>query len=196
MNVQLEVENKSEKKQIILETMLDLIDEHGLQGVPMSLLAKKASVAAGTIYHYFESKEAMILELFFYTRDRIDHEIFKMKDRSTDEYGSRFKSLWIHLCLYYIEHPKVLSFLDQFFSSPFHKRIRVEETQLYESNFASFLQQGIEMGKIKNHGMQIIIPVFYGALVIAAKKQVDQPDTFSLSDLETMAQVIWDGLKV
>lgn len=56
MNVQSET---ADKRKAILETTLELIRQYGLQGTPISLIAKNANVAAGTIYRYFQNKEAI-----------------------------------------------------------------------------------------------------------------------------------------
>jgi len=41
-----------------------LISERGFHGTPMSMIADKAGVGAGTIYRYFENKEDLILQLY------------------------------------------------------------------------------------------------------------------------------------
>ena len=196
MNVQLEVENVSEKKTAILVNMLELIEEHGLLGVPMSLLAKKAGVAAGTIYHYFDSKDAIILELFNNVRGAITHEIFKMKDRSNDNYSERFKSLWVNLFQYFVENPRVLSFMEQFFSSPFQRMVHSKESQFYEDNFSSFFLMGIKDGYIKKYDIHIISSIFMGGLTIAEKKHNNGYHTFSKNELQDMASIVWDGFKI
>lgn len=196
MNVQLEVENVSEKKTAILVNMLELIEEHGLLGVPMSLLAKKAGVAAGTIYHYFESKDAIILELFNNVRESITHEIFKMKDRSKDNYSERFKCLWVNLFQYFVENPRVLSFMEQFFSSPFQRMVHSKESQFYEDNFSSFFLMGIKDGYIKKYDIHIISSIFMGGLTMAAKKHNNGYHLFSNNELQDMASIVWDGFKI
>ena len=45
------------KRDLILQTTLELITELGFHATPMSLIIKKSDVASGTIYHYFKSKE-------------------------------------------------------------------------------------------------------------------------------------------
>ena len=52
------------KREQILQTTLELITELGFHATPMSLIIKKSGVAAGTIYHYFESKEQLIDTLY------------------------------------------------------------------------------------------------------------------------------------
>lgn len=192
----IELENISERKRIILDNMLELIEEHGLLGVPMSMLSKKAGVAAGTIYHYFDSKDAIILALFDYVRERITHEIFRIKDRSMDNYGDRLKSIWINLFQYFVDYPKVLSFMEQFYSSPFQRMVHSEESKFYEDNFFSFFTSGMEAGYIKKIGVHIITPVFMGGLTIAAKKQNNGDYTFTVDELQEMATIMWDGLKI
>jgi AcrR family transcriptional regulator len=48
----------------ILEAAEDLIAAKGLSGAPLAQIAKKAGVAVGTLYNYFEDREALIRALF------------------------------------------------------------------------------------------------------------------------------------
>ncbi|QNL48866.1 TetR/AcrR family transcriptional regulator [Olivibacter sp. SDN3] len=192
MNVQLEA---TEKKENILNSMLELIASHGLQGVSMSSLAKKANVAAGTIYHYFESKDAMILELFQYVRTSINNEIFKIKDRITDNYKDRFQGIWMNLCQYYIAHPEVLSFMEQFYSSPFQKKIKDRDLQFRENSLTVFFKLGVDQKHIKSNDLHIISSIFIGSITIAAKKHINGYYPVTDKELRIMAAIIWDGLK-
>mgnify|MGYP001156146358 CR=1 FL=1 len=60
-----------DKRSAILNTALDLLVENGFHNTPMSLIAKEAGVSAGIIYHYFESKEELILELYREVKQKI-----------------------------------------------------------------------------------------------------------------------------
>ena len=57
------MKNKT-KQDDILEAALELIAERGFHGAPISMIAKKAGVGEGTIYIYFENKDALINELY------------------------------------------------------------------------------------------------------------------------------------
>ena len=50
----------TDKRMAVIQAAMELIAENGFHGTPMSGIAKRAGVAAGTIYHYFESKDALI----------------------------------------------------------------------------------------------------------------------------------------
>src|ERR1022692_2256901 len=49
-----------DKKECILSAALDLFAEKGFHGTAVPEIAERAGVAAGTIYRYFTSKEAMV----------------------------------------------------------------------------------------------------------------------------------------
>lgn len=48
----------------ILEAAEDLIAAKGLSGAPLLQIAKRAGVAVGTLYNYFEDRDALIRALF------------------------------------------------------------------------------------------------------------------------------------
>src|SRR5690242_12712168 len=73
----------ADKREAILAAALRLIARLGLHAAPMSAVAREAGVAAGTLYLYFPSKEAMINALYL--------EVLADRDRSmaADAAGAR-----------------------------------------------------------------------------------------------------------
>src|SRR5688500_12762704 len=103
----------TDKKQAIFDSTLTLIRENGFHGTPMSLIAKKAGVAAGTIYHHFDSKDTLILELYDYVVDQMLSSLLQT-DEEEMNYQERFFNFFISHCLFYIENPNALFFMEQF----------------------------------------------------------------------------------
>lgn len=114
----------AEKKKAIFESTLELVTEHGFHGTPMSLVAKRAGVAAGTIYHYFESKEKLICELFEYVRKQAVEVVLK-EVQSDLPFKDCFFNLWFSLFSFYKENQNVLKFFEQFTNSPYNTEIAV-----------------------------------------------------------------------
>ncbi|GIP38991.1 TetR family transcriptional regulator [Paenibacillus sp. J31TS4] len=52
------------KKENILRASLELFAERGFDGTTVPMIADRAEVGAGTIYRYFENKEALVNVLF------------------------------------------------------------------------------------------------------------------------------------
>ncbi len=56
-------EIRKQKKQLIMDTALELFAENGFHATTMSKVAKKAGVSKGLAYNYFESKQEILDEI-------------------------------------------------------------------------------------------------------------------------------------
>ncbi len=193
MNVQLSTETTA-KKRAIFESTLRLIREFGFHGTPMSQIAQEAGVATGTIYHYFTSKDQLIVELYHYTRERMQQVIFKDNDRALP-YPERFTAVWMNLVKYYIQHPEVLSFLEQFFSSPYVKDVYPEDRVCFQDEVSVFLKQGVQEGYVKPLDINIISAAYIGTVSATAKRNIHGRFALKEEDLKKMIAIIWDGIK-
>lgn len=54
---------REEKKKLIFETALDLFALEGYHSTSINKIAKKANISKGLLYNYFESKEALLIEI-------------------------------------------------------------------------------------------------------------------------------------
>ena len=54
---------KPERKQEILSAAIDLFGEKGFSRTPTSLIAQKAKVAEGLIFHYFKNKKGILVQI-------------------------------------------------------------------------------------------------------------------------------------
>ena len=50
----------TDKKEAILQASLEIFAENGFHSSPTSEISKRANVGTGTIYRYFENKDALI----------------------------------------------------------------------------------------------------------------------------------------
>ena len=191
MNVQLDSQSK---KTAILESTLVLIQEHGFHGTPMSQIAKNAGVAAGTIYHYFDSKDTLIKELYVYVKDKLAEAIVAHDDPERP-YRERFLDFWVNQCSFFIGGPAFLYFLEQYINSPYAKRFSEQESRLFAEKVKPFFAFGIENGIIRKMDYELLGPIIHGSIVAAAKFHLSGHHDFTRDRLYGMAGIIWDGIK-
>lgn len=55
---------KKEKRDLILNTAVQIFSEKGLHNTRISDIAKNANIAHGLIYHYFEDKDDILVSIF------------------------------------------------------------------------------------------------------------------------------------
>jgi TetR/AcrR family transcriptional regulator, multidrug resistance operon repressor len=184
----------SDKKEAILKSTLELIKDNGFHGTPISLIAKHAGVASGTIYHYFPSKDAIIIALHYKIKEEMVAAMFH-EATSVKEYKQQFFDGWISLCKYFINHPSSLIFHEQFNSSPYAKIVLKKNGKGTISKFNEFFQLGMDKGYLKKMEYLLIASAVFGCITATAKYHVTGRFGFKDGDLCKVANIIWDGIK-
>jgi AcrR family transcriptional regulator len=79
----MEKNEKTERKQEILSAAIDLFGEKGFSRTPTALIAQKANVAEGLIFHYFKNKREILVQIL----DEILEEYLRGMDGAANEQG-------------------------------------------------------------------------------------------------------------
>jgi AcrR family transcriptional regulator len=85
----------TDKRDAILAAALKLFVERGFYGTAVPEIADLAGVGAGTIYRYFESKEALVNELYRGEKQRFGAHV--MSDFPVGPARDLFRSLWMRM---------------------------------------------------------------------------------------------------
>jgi TetR/AcrR family transcriptional repressor of multidrug resistance operon len=185
----------SDKKEAILKSTLELIKDNGFHGAPISMIAKKAGVASGTIYHYFPSKDAIIIELHRQIKNQMVAAMFN-ETSSKKEYKQQFFEGWINLCKYFINNPSSLIFTEQFNCSPYVKTLSKKDAKASVNKFNEFFQSGMDKGYLKKMEYMLIASAVFGCITATAKYHVAGHFGFKDADLCKVANILWDGIKI
>lgn len=186
--------NIVDKKSSILRSTLELIKDNGFHRTPISLIAKRAGVAAGTIYHYFPSKDAIIFELHHQIKSRMVEEMLPSKNNKKG-FKERFFDGWMSLCKYFIANPYSLIFIEQFNSSPYAKMANQKDTKATVNKFSDFFKSGMDDGYVKKMEYGLIASIVFGCITATAKYHIAGRFAFTNKDLCTIANILWDGIK-
>jgi AcrR family transcriptional regulator len=100
-----------DKSEAILKAALDLFVERGFHGTSVPSVAHQAGVAAGTIYHYFASKEALVNALYQSLKQKImarvlDDFPFAAPTRE------QFRTVWTRMAEFAVQNPREFAFLE------------------------------------------------------------------------------------
>jgi AcrR family transcriptional regulator len=184
----------SDKQSAILETALRLLVEKGFHNTPMSLIAKEAQVSAGIIYHYFESKEALINELYLEVEAKLAESL--LNDQLSQLEGLAFlRQLWLSVYAFYVAHPLETLFLEQYKNSPFYKH----GSEKFEEQRA-LLDQKILRMQTARIIITLPIPVFItltmGVAQAFAKQQIAKEIELDEATLQELADAVCRSVQV
>ncbi|PKN70460.1 MAG: TetR family transcriptional regulator, partial [Deltaproteobacteria bacterium HGW-Deltaproteobacteria-10] len=158
---------KTDKHDDIVRASLELIAEHGFHGVPMSMIAKKAGVGAGTIYRYFKSKDALITELHQELEAKISASLRQgySEDQPLKE---RFLYLIRELLRYFIVHPLHFRYMEQYFNSPYGISLHRDRLLGRSGNhdiLMDIFAEGIEQQVLKELPKAALFSLAFGPLI-------------------------------
>ena len=88
-------------KQKIIDTTLRLVSEHGLENTPISLIAREANIAAGSIYVHFEHKADLLQAIYQFIADEIA-QILSNGISPDDDERTRYYAVWLTLFKYFM----------------------------------------------------------------------------------------------
>lgn len=92
-------EIRKQKKQLIMDTALELFAESGFHATSMSQVAKKAGVSKGLAYNYFESKQEILDEIIktgfdsIYSHFDLNHDGILTRDEFEHFIRNSFKAI-------------------------------------------------------------------------------------------------------
>ena len=100
-----------DKREAILDAALELFAQRTFDGTAVPLIAERAGVAAGTIYRYFDSKEALVNALYRRCKGEL-RDVLADAIATGTTHEERFRLLWRGQWLFAAEHPQALAFLE------------------------------------------------------------------------------------
>jgi TetR/AcrR family transcriptional repressor of multidrug resistance operon len=183
-----------DKRQRILDATKQLLSEHGFQGISMQLVAKKADVAAGTIYRYFSDKEDLIEQLKVETLTQAAKAIQKGVNNDMplkERYSMMFLNIW-NLAS---KDGNLLLNRNQYECLP--KKNSRKFRELERSLFAQVEQlysEGKEEGIFKPLDNEILVGLSLEVSIILARKHVQGFYQLDSTALQNAIDASWDAI--
>jgi AcrR family transcriptional regulator len=185
------------KRSDIMQAALELLVEQGFHGAPMSEIARKAGVAAGTIYCYFESREALINALHEELEREI-REVVTMGYPSAAALRDRFLYLGRQITRHLIAHPLHFLYLEQYYNSPYGislHRERLSGNVGDSSLLMDIFEQGLKQGELKEFPKAALFSLSMGSLLSVMR---DHILGFTVLDdvlIGRTVEACWDAIK-
>jgi TetR/AcrR family transcriptional regulator, repressor of fatR-cypB operon len=179
------------KESRILAGTLKLVEQQGLSGLSMEAVAKAAGVAIGTVYIYFDSKEALLNALYLRTKRELSGKLFEGAAE-----GEPIKPAFHRMCMAYLRyvaaHRAEMVFMHQFRNSPFIHEQTKELGEQTGAPMVRMLERAKKEGLIKDLPIPLMLAFLQGTL----SELASYPAKGSRDELyQEFARLAWDALK-
>ncbi len=137
-----------DKQKEILASALRLFVENGFHGTPTSKIAKQAGVANGTLFHYYATKDDLIVSL--YVSIKLEMAAFIAgKLHADDDDKTRFRNQFVYALQWAMDHPDEFRYIQQFYASPYAIHLKSEPLQQLLEKTCLEIQTAIDAKVIK-----------------------------------------------
>ncbi|MFC2152655.1 TetR/AcrR family transcriptional regulator [Bacteroidota bacterium] len=183
------------KREQILQTTLELISENGFHGTSISHLIKKSNVAAGTIYHYFKSKEELIDTLYTELKEEMGTALIQNMD-TVMNYKDKFIMMWKNLFTFYIENPKKYEYIEHYANSPLVRKEIKDITKNHYQPVIEFIESGVQLGILRNLPINVLLNIIFSNISTLVKMILLEEIESSDELLKDLIQSSWDSIKI
>jgi AcrR family transcriptional regulator len=184
----------SPKREAILAAALELFAERGFHGTAVPLVAERAGVGAGTLYRYFESKEALVNALYQRWKGALAKHIL-------DDFPvaapvrQQFHAFWHRMGRFAIDHPEGFSFLELHHHSPYLD----DASRAIEQSMLLLVKQVVDAAQaqqvLKPIAGEVLVALAWGAFVGLHKAAAMGYVKIDEQLLAVSEEVMWEALR-
>ena len=173
---------------------LELFVERGFFGTAVPEIADRAEVGAGTIYRYFESKEALVNEL--YREHKLLFGKVALDDfPSTAPTREQFRVLWTRMARFAIENPSSFVFLELHHHARYlDGQSRAVEQRMMEL-FRHVVVSAQARGELKAGDPRVLMGLVMGAFIGVIRGCVDDDRPLDDADWKLAEQCMWEAIR-
>ncbi len=184
----------SDKKEAIYKASIKLLYANGFQSTPMSLVAKEAGVAAGTIYLHFKNKDDMLNKLYLQIKEEYRNSL--MKDYSDSmPVKDAFELVFRNSINFMFQNRDEFSVMEQFKNSPFIRQETVEEGLKIFEPVLKLIDRAKKEKIIRDLPNSVIYALFFAPAGEIAKVHLRQGTKLIDKEIQLTFQGCWDALK-
>jgi AcrR family transcriptional regulator len=163
-----------DKRETIMAAALELFVERGFYGTAVPEIADLAGVGAGTIYRYFESKEALVNAI--YREQKLQFGQVALDNFPvTAPTREQFRVLWMRMARFAIEHPSSFVFLELHH----HARYLDAASRAVEQRMTGLFTQVVvgaqARGELKPGDPRVLMGLVMGGFIGVIRGCVERP---------------------
>ncbi len=191
--VLIEQPGRTNKKPDILRAALELFAKRGFHGTSVPQIARDAGVAAGTIYRHFESKAALVNELYRRAKAALMAQLYTGL-RLDGDLRLLFGMFWGNLATFARNEPMAFQFLEMHHHATYLDPTSLDLERRSLEPIAELLEHSAAAELMKPMPPAALMSIVWGAFVRLVK--TEREGYLELTDelIVQAEQACWDAI--
>lgn len=183
-----------DKRETIMTAALELFVERGFFGTAVPEIAERAGVGAGTIYRYFEAKEALVNAIYREQKllfGQVALDDFPMTAPTREQ----FRVLWTRMARFAIAHPSSFVFLELHHHARYLDATSRAVEQRMNGLFRQVVISAQARGELKAGDPRVLMGLVMGGFIGVIRGCVDDDRPLGEADWTLAEQCMWEAIR-
>jgi AcrR family transcriptional regulator len=185
----------TDRREQILDAALRCFVERGFYGTTIPEIADKAQIAAGTIYHYFDSKEALVNALVRHWKQHIAQRVFAAFPQTASS-REQFRTIWHEIVAFAMQSPTAFAFIELHN----HASYLDAESKAIDGNTKTFahlmISRAQQQGVVKPLDAWVLMELIFGAFVGMMRAHWEGRIALDDKMVAAAEQACWDAVAI
>jgi AcrR family transcriptional regulator len=189
------------KKLALMDAAKEIAAHHGLRNATTAEIARKASVAEGTIFRHFKSKEELFSAIYEEALDQAKASMLE-GTRWQDPPEERVVAYLARLMKYFIERQIDFLYVERFMLTTNEAHDRLEQILMAESReekdypLLGAIQNAQQEGLVKPIPIRDIMALLIGPVLQKIKRTIVLDESLEEKNLTDFSRACWDAIKI
>jgi TetR/AcrR family transcriptional regulator, repressor of fatR-cypB operon len=185
--------DRPDRRESILDAALQCFVERGFHGTSVPEIAAKANIAPGTIYHYFDSKEALVNALYRSWKTHVGQRVFTAFPQGAPV-REQFRVMWNEMVAFAQSAPMAFAFIE----THNHASYLDAESHAIDRNIHTFahamIQRAQREGLVKPLDAWVLMELVFGAFIGLMRAHWENRITLTDDVVRDAEQACWDAV--
>lgn len=184
----------SDKRDAILVAALALFVERGFWGTAVPEIADRAGVGAGTIYRYFESKEALVNAIYRQEKQRFSSSVLDNFPPNANT-REQFRTIWMRMARFATENADAFIFLELHHHASYLDDESRAVQQRMQVLIAAVISAAQHRRELKAGAPPLVMGLVMGAFVGVIRSCLELTRPLDEADWAFAEQCIWEAIR-
>ncbi|BDD02936.1 TetR/AcrR family transcriptional regulator [Aureibacter tunicatorum] len=185
------------KREQIVQAALELFCTEGFQATSTAKISKKAGVATGTLFIYFNSKQELINQLYLESKKEMSQMIHgELRDGLTPK--EQLWRFWYCSVIWAIDNSLKFRFLNQFRTSAFISKLIKEEVDTLFEDFDILMRKYVDEGVFGDYSIEVVYTSYTGQFMemihYVLNSNTMTEDEEIAKFVTDSFQILWEGV--
>ena len=184
------------KKKLILNASLDLFVQNDIDKTSTLSIAKKAGVSNGTLFHYFPSKNDLIIELYLNLKTEMFEYIYSGNIMQTGKLRDMIEKGWKNAVQWTSLNQVKYTYIQKIYKSVYHQLINEENFPDNYLHYLNIIKTGIGNKELRDIPVELMVSIINNHVSALAEYYTQQSNNSDESLNNKLFEMTWDCIKI